>query len=37
MKGLGVGRCCRGAARCVTGCPPTAEAIAEALADMRRA
>ncbi len=37
MKGLGVGRCCRGAARCVTGCPPTAEAISEALADMRRA
>lgn len=34
-EGLGVGNCCRGAARCVPGCPPTAEAIARALEEMR--
>ena len=31
LSGLGVGRCCQGASRCVMGCPPTANAIAEAL------
>lgn len=35
MEGLGVGRCCRGASRCVMGCPPTAEAVARALEEMR--
>lgn len=34
FEGLGIGRCCAGASRCVKGCPPTAEAIAEALEDM---
>ena len=28
LDGLGIGRCCSGAAECVPGCPPTAEAIA---------
>ena len=32
--GLGIGRCCKGASRCVAGCPPTAEAIANALEDL---
>lgn len=31
FKGLGIGRCCDGAARQVKGCPPTADAIAAAL------
>ncbi len=35
LPGLGIGKCCRGAAQWVPGCPPTAEAIAKALADMR--
>ncbi len=34
FEGLGVGNCCRGAARSVPGCPPTAAAIAEVLEDM---
>ena len=34
FDGLGVGNCCRGAANSVKGCPPTAEAIADALEDM---
>jgi len=28
---LGIGRCCKGTSRCVMGCPPTAEQIANAL------
>lgn len=35
LDGLGVGSCCRGAERCVKGCPPTAEAIAKILEEMR--
>ena len=31
FDGLGIGNCCRGASQCVKGCPPTAEAIANAL------
>lgn len=31
FDGLGIGRCCGGASSCVMGCPPTAEAIANAL------
>lgn len=31
FEGLGIGKCCKGASRCVMGCPPTAEAIATAL------
>lgn len=31
--GLGVGKCCAGAARCVMGCPPAAEDILQALLD----
>ena len=31
LDGLGIGRCCRGADRCVPGCPPTAESIARHL------
>lgn len=31
VKGLGIGNCCAQADHCVTGCPPTASAIAEAL------
>ena len=34
FEGLGVGRCCKGASHCVMGCPPTAEAIANALEDL---
>ncbi len=30
-EGLGIGRCCNGAADCVPGCPPTAEAISRRL------
>ena len=32
-EGLGIGRCCQGAQRCVMGCPPTASAILQALRD----
>lgn len=31
FDGLGIGKCCKGANRCVMGCPPTAEQIANAL------
>ena len=31
LDGIGVGRCCAGAARCVQGCPPTAEQITKLL------
>lgn len=31
LDGIGIGRCCCGAAHCVQGCPPTAEAILKAL------
>lgn len=31
VKGLGVGKCCRGADKCVMGCPPTASDILEML------
>jgi uncharacterized protein (DUF362 family) len=31
LKGIGIGRCCRGADECVMGCPPSASAIAELL------
>lgn len=31
LNGLGIGRCCAGASRCVMGCPPTADAIVRAL------
>jgi len=31
IQGIGVGLCCSGASVCVKGCPPTAQAIAEAL------
>jgi len=31
LDGLGVGRCCKGAERCVVGCPPTASAILKQL------
>ena len=34
FEGLGIGRCCKGASRCVMGCPPTAEQIANALEDL---
>lgn len=33
FEGLGIGRCCDGASRQVQGCPPTADAISEALTD----
>lgn len=33
FDGLGVGKCCKGATKCVMGCPPTADAIADALED----
>ena len=36
FDGLGIGRCCKGASRCVMGCPPTAEQIANALEEMAR-
>ena len=32
--GLGIGRCCRGAAQCVMGCPPPADAIARRLEEL---
>ena len=35
LDGLGIGKCCRGAAECVMGCPPTAEAIAKRLEALR--
>ncbi len=35
-EGLGVGNCCRGAAECVRGCPPTAEAVARKLEELHR-
>ena len=35
LDGLGIGACCRGAANCVMGCPPTAEAVAKALESLR--
>lgn len=31
LEGLGIGRCCAGASANVAGCPPTADAIAQAL------
>ena len=31
LDGLGIGKCCAGAKRCVMGCPPTANAILEEL------
>lgn len=31
VKGIGIGKCCRGAEVCVMGCPPTASAILELL------
>ena len=31
LDGLGIGKCCRGAAACASGCPPTAEQIAKLL------
>ena len=31
IQGVGVGRCCRGAAKCVDGCPPNALDIVQAL------
>ena len=34
FDGLGIGNCCSGASHCVRGCPPTAQAIAEALEDL---
>ena len=34
IEGLGIGKCCKGAATCVMGCPPTAEQIVEALEDL---
>lgn len=34
FDGLGIGRCCKGARKCVSGCPPTAEQIANALEDL---
>ena len=34
FDGLGIGRCCKGASKCVMGCPPTAQQIADALEDM---
>ena len=33
-NGLGIGRCCSGAATCVMGCPPSAAAIVDALRAM---
>ncbi len=35
LDGLGIGKCCRGAAQCVMGCPPTADAIARRLEELR--
>lgn len=31
LEGLGIGECCKGATRCVHGCPPSADAIRHAL------
>ena len=31
LAGLGIGKCCKGAERCVMGCPPTASAIVQEL------
>lgn len=36
LDGLGIGRCCSGAPDCVMGCPPTAEAVARKLEELRR-
>ena len=33
LRGIGIGKCCAGADRCVKGCPPTAEAVARTLRD----
>ena len=35
LQGIGIGKCCRGAETCVMGCPPTAEAIAKRLEELR--
>lgn len=35
LSGVGIGSCCRGAQRCVAGCPPTAEDIAKTLEELR--
>ena len=35
LDGLGIGKCCRGAAQCVMGCPPTADAIARKLEELQ--
>ncbi len=35
LDGLGVGKCCQGAAECVMGCPPTAEKIAKKLENLQ--
>ena len=34
ISGLGIGRCCAGADKCVRGCPPSARDIAEALKEL---
>lgn len=34
FDGLGIGKCCKGASKCVMGCPPTAQQIADALEDL---
>lgn len=34
FDGMGIGKCCKGATRCVMGCPPSAGAIADALEDI---
>ena len=34
VKGIGIGRCCDGAQKCVKGCPPTASAIVEMFREM---
>ena len=30
LEGIGIGKCCRGADKCVMGCPPTADMIVRA-------
>ena len=35
ISGVGIGRCCAGADKCVMGCPPSAEAIMKALGENR--
>ena len=35
LDGLGIGRCCKGASQCVMGCPPTADAIARTLEELK--